>query len=86
MNTEEAINVAIAATIDEQAKPHRQPFNKLQASTAAAEFASGVADLSKSFGKLGSVIADMNKRIDQIAADVEFLQNSFETHPNRRLN
>ena len=42
--------------------------------------------LAKSFGALGSTIADMHKRIDQIAADVEYLQNLTPNSSIRRIH
>jgi hypothetical protein len=72
MTLQEAL--AIAA----QAKPkqkHRQPFDKLQASTAAGQFASDAAALSKRFDGMADTASSLQKRVDQIAADVEYLEN-----------
>jgi hypothetical protein len=79
MKTEEAL--AIAA----QAKPiRRQPLDKLHDS--AADIAAGVTALAKRFDVMGGTIVEMQKRIDQAAADVEFIQNFHPGQPLRRMH
>ena len=65
MTLQEAL--AIAA----QAKPkHRQPLDKLQASTTAEQLSADVAVLSKRFDGMGGTVADMQKQLDRARAGV----------------
>jgi hypothetical protein len=80
MTTVEALVIAA------QAKPkHRQPLDKLHASTTAAQLSAGADALNKRFDGMGGTVADMRKQFDQIAADVEFLQNFTPGSLPRRL-
>jgi hypothetical protein len=79
MTTAEAL--AIAA----QAKPkHRQPLDKLQGSTAAAQLSVGADTLNKGFTAMGGTLAKARGQLDQIAADVEYLENFTPGSPPRR--
>ncbi len=65
MNLQEALAVAA------QAKPkHRQPLDKLQACTTAAQLSAGAATLNKHFDGRGGTVADMQKQIDRARAGV----------------
>jgi hypothetical protein len=71
MTTEEAL--AIAA----QVKPkYRQPLDKLQGSTTVANVSAGVTTLNKSYGAMGDTVADMQKRLDQMRADLDHIENN----------
>lgn len=84
---EEAVAIAIAVAIDDQteprAHPQRQRFDKLQRTTAAEDLSAGVTEMAKSFGTLGHAINQMQKRIDHLAAELEYLQTTFT--PNAPL-
>jgi hypothetical protein len=55
----------------------RTAFNKLQGSaTAVDRFAAGVVALSKSYDAMGGTVAGMQKRIDQMRADLDHAVNS----------
>jgi hypothetical protein len=76
-----------ALAIADQTKPtHRQPLDKLQGSTTAAVLSAGVEALAKSYDVMGSAIVDMQKRLDQAAADVEYIQNFTPNSPIRRFH
>jgi hypothetical protein len=80
------MTLAEALDIAAQAKPkHRQPLDKLHASTTAEQLSDGVTVLSKRFDGLGGTVAGLQKRVDQIAADVEYLENFTPGMPPRRL-
>ena len=66
----------------------RRRFNKLswKRDDALAKFSVGVAVLSKSYDVMGSTVNDMQKRLDQAAEDVEFLQNFNPSAPIRRFH
>ncbi|SDP49442.1 hypothetical protein [Afipia sp. GAS231] len=81
MTLQEAL--AIAA----QAKPkhqHRQPLDKLQGSSAAAQLATDATALSKRFDSVEETASSLQKRVDQIAADVEYLENFKPGAPARK--
>lgn len=79
MTLQEAL--AIAA----QVKPrHRQLLTKRQASTIAKRLSSGAAELSKQHDALGGSLAKARSQLDQIAADVEYLENFTPGSPPRR--
>jgi hypothetical protein len=79
MTTDEAL--AIAA----RAKPkHRQPLDKLQGSTSAAQLSAGADTLNKSFDAIGGTLAKARSQLAQIAADVEYLENFTPGAPPRR--
>jgi hypothetical protein len=74
------VTLADALKIAAQAKPkpqHRQPLDKLQRGTTTVEqFTTGVTALAKSYDVMGSAVADMQKRIDQMRADLDHALNS----------
>jgi len=75
-----------ALAIAEQAKPqHRQPFNRLQGTTTAADLTTGVTALSKSYAAMGNSLSGMTMRLAKIAADVEYLENFTPNAPIRRM-
>jgi hypothetical protein len=81
------MTTAEALAIADQARPtHRQPLDKLQGSATVEQFSTDVTALSKSYGVMGSAVMDMQKRLDQAAADVEFLQNFTPNSPIRRFH
>jgi hypothetical protein len=66
-----------ALAIAAQAKPlRRASFDKLHRSFAAAQFMADVIALSKRYDVLGGTVADMQKRLNQIAADIDHLENT----------
>jgi hypothetical protein len=71
MTTEEAI--AFAATV---MPLRRASLDKLAGSNALAKHVAGVAALSKRFDKLGTDISGIQKRLDQILADLDHVENS----------
>jgi hypothetical protein len=76
-----------ALAIAAQAKPtqkHRPPLDKLHASTGAGQFHADVEALSKRFDGMGEAALGLQKRIDQIAADVEYLENFKPGAPPRK--
>jgi hypothetical protein len=66
----------------------RQPLDKLQGNrTAAAELSAGVTALAKRYSDLGDSLSKMKTRIDQLEADVEYLQTTFTPgSPIRRMH
>jgi hypothetical protein len=81
------MTLADALKIAEQAKPqHRQPFNKLQGSTTAADLTTGVTALSKSYGAMGNSLSGMTTQLAKLAADVEYLENFTPNSPIRRMH
>jgi hypothetical protein len=87
MTLQEALAIAAGAEPAAQAKPkhqHRQPLDKLQETGAADQFASSVSALSKRFDGLEETASSLQKRIDQVAADVEYLENFTPGSPPRR--
>jgi hypothetical protein len=65
------VTTAEALAIAAQAKPkHRQPLDKLQASTTAGQLSADVAVLSKRFDGMGGTVADIQKQIDLARAGV----------------
>jgi hypothetical protein len=71
-----------ALKIADQAKPiRRQPLDKLHSTSIAA----ATDALTKRFDAIGGTVGDMQKRIDQAAADVEFIQNFVPGQPSRRM-
>jgi len=77
MTTEQAIDLA-----NQIKRPHqRRPLDKL---TTAADVSAGVTALNKRFEVLGGLVMDMQKRVDQIVADVEYLQDFQPGQPSRR--
>ena len=81
------MTLAEALAIAAQAKPkhqHRQPLDKLQGSSTAAQLASDAAALSKRFDSIADTASSLQKRVDQIAADVEYLENFTPGAPARR--
>jgi hypothetical protein len=80
MTLQEAL--AIAA----QAKPqHRPQLDKLQGGGTADQLSAGTDALNKSFDVMGGTLAKCRTQLDQIAADVEFLQNFTPGTLPRRL-
>jgi len=78
MTTNEAL--AIAA----QAKPtRRKPLDKLVNATTAADVSAGVTALTKRFDAMRSTVAEMQTRIDQAVADVEYLREFQPGQPRR---
>lgn len=68
----EALATAAQATPNQR---HRHPLDKLQASTGAGQIAADAAALSKRFYGMADALSSLQKRVDQIAADVEYLEN-----------
>jgi hypothetical protein len=80
------MTLAEALAIAAQVKPkHQQPLDKLQGTVTVEQFSSGVTALSKSYAAMGGTVADLRKRVDHIAADVEYLENFTPGAPPRRL-
>jgi hypothetical protein len=74
-----------ALAIAEHAKPQqRQPLDKLQGSATAAQLSVGADTLNKSFDGMGGTLAKARGQLDQIAADVEYLENFTPGAPPRR--
>lgn len=70
MTLQEALSIAA------QAKPrHRQPLTKRQAGTLAKRLSLGAAELTKQYDVVGGTLAKARSQLDQIAADVEYLEN-----------
>jgi hypothetical protein len=66
-----------ALAIAAQVKPkHRQSLDKLQGSTTVADVSAGVTTLRKSFDAMGGTVGDMQKRLDQMRADLDHIENS----------
>lgn len=63
----------------------RRRFDKLQRDDALTKFSVGVADLSKNYDVMGSTVNDMQKRLDQAAVDIEYLENFTPNSPIRRF-
>jgi hypothetical protein len=71
------MTTAEALAIAEQAKPkHRQPLDKLLTGISTDQIAAGVTALSKSYDRMGGTVADMQKRLDQIRADLDHVENN----------
>ena len=80
MTTAEALAVAALA------KPkHRQPLDKLHASTTAGQLSADVAVLSKRFDGMGGTVADMQKQIDRARAGVDLYANAFKINLSETL-
>jgi hypothetical protein len=82
MKIEEAIAIA------NKAKPRPKPrvaMDKLQGSVTAGQFTAGAASLAKRYDAMGETFSGLQKRLDQIAADVEYLQTFQPGQPPRRL-
>ena len=80
------MTLADALEIARHAKPlRRQPLDKLHASTTAAQLSAGANTLNKSFDALGGTLAKARAQVDQIAADVEYIQTFTPGQPPRRL-
>jgi hypothetical protein len=66
-----------ALMIAAQAKPkHRQPLDKLQAGISTDQFAAGVTALKKSYDAMGNTVVTMQKRLDQMRADLDHIENN----------
>jgi len=71
MTIEQAIAIA------NQTKPtHRASLDKLQCGDALGQHVAGVTALSKRFGELGADVLGMQKRLDQIRADLDHVENN----------
>jgi len=82
MTTEQAITLA-----NQVKRPHqRRPLDKLHGSTTANDISAGVTELAKRFATIGGTIAEMQTRIDQAAADVEFIKSFDPSQPPRRMH
>jgi hypothetical protein len=82
------MTLAEALKIAEQAKPKlkaRVAMDKLQGSATAAQFTARVEALNKSFDAVGQALSGLKRRLNQIEADVEYLQNFQPGQPPRRL-
>lgn len=88
MTLQEALAIAAQAEPAAQAKPkhqHRQPLDKLLHSSAAERLASRTAALSKRFDGMEHTATSLQKSLDQVAADVEYLQTFTPGSTTRRL-
>jgi predicted nucleic acid-binding Zn-ribbon protein len=71
------MTTAEAFAIADQAKPrHRQPLDKLRTGISAGQIALGAAALAKTYDAMGGTVADMQKRLDQIRADLDHVENN----------
>ena len=82
MITAEALAIAALA---KPKQPDRIPMDKLHRATAEG-ISAGVADLAKRYATMVGTVADMQRRIDQAAADVEFIKNYEPGQPPRRMH
>jgi hypothetical protein len=83
MTTEQAIELGNQVRRPAQ----RRPLDKRQGSSATAEdISAGVTALAKSYATMGGTLADMQRRIDQAAADVEFIKHFEPGQPPRRMH
>jgi hypothetical protein len=78
MTLEEAI--AIAGRV----KPKRPLLDKLHASPEEGQTTHKAAALRKRLDGMVEPVADLQKRVDQIAAEVEYLENFKPGIPRRR--
>jgi hypothetical protein len=68
MTLQEALEIARTA------QPlRRATFDKLQ---SADQIALGAAALAKTYDAMGGTVADMQKRLDQIRADLDHVENN----------
>jgi hypothetical protein len=71
------MTLAEALAIARHAKPKpRAALDKLAGSDALAKHVAGVTALAKRFDKLGTDISGIQKRLDQILADLDHVENS----------
>lgn len=75
MTLQEALAVAARAKPIERKR--REPLDKLR-------FDADVAALNKSYETMGETLSGLQKRIDQIAADVEYIENFTQRSIRRR--
>lgn len=76
-----------ALKIAAQAKPiRRQPLDKLHGSTTTTDVSASVSALLKSYAAIGGTAVEIQKRLDQLAADVEFVQDFQPGQPVRRIH
>jgi len=82
MTLQEALEIAARA---KPKQPERIAFNKLQSSVTAGQLSVGANTLNKSFDAMGGTLAKARAQVDQIAADVEYIQTFTPGQPPRRL-
>jgi hypothetical protein len=77
------VTITEALAVAAQAKPiRRQPLDKLHGNGMAA----AVDALAKSYDAMGGTLAKTQVHLNQLAADVEFLENFQPGQPLRRMH
>lgn len=80
------MNLTEALAIAANAKPaSRKLLTKRQISTIRKRLSAGTTELTKRFDGLSGTVATMQKSLNQIAADVEYLEHFTPGAPPRRL-